>query len=146
MLKNKRFFIFIAAVMLMATACSGGTSGSVSGTSQSCQASGGTGTCEVEINKLSGTVTHRVPADFYREGDPVSVEVDITVQSGEMKLTIESPDGFLNSIEVSPGTTNKLTGIAVVDSFMDEVYIPLTLETLNGDAEGITLKISFSQP
>lgn len=144
--KNKRFLLILTALLLITTACSGGTGGSVSGTRQSCRASGGTGTCEVKINKLTGTVTHRVQTDFYHEGDPVFVEIDITVQSGEMRLTIESPDEFLSSVQVSTGTNNTLTGIATVDSFMDEVYIPLTLEALNGDAEGLAFTLSYSQP
>jgi hypothetical protein len=146
LLKNIRKILYLATLLLMAAACSGGTSGSVSGTRQSCQSSGGIGTCEGQINKLSGAFTHKVKTDFYREGDPVFVEIDITVQSGELRLTIESPDGFVSSIQVSPGTTNKLTGIATVDSFMDEVYLPLSLEALNGDAEGLDFAISFSQP
>ncbi len=146
MIKNKRFLIILITLLLAAIACSGGTGGSVSGTRQNCNTSGGTGSCDTKINKLSGTFTHKVETGFYNQGDPVFVEVDVTVQSGQMKMTIESPDGFVTSVEINPGTTNTLTGIATVDSSMDETFIPLKLEALDGDVEGIEFTIAFSQP
>ena len=146
MIKNKRLLIILTTLLLAAIACSGGTGGSVSGTQQSCNSSGGSGTCDARINKLSGTFTHKVDTGFYNQGDPVFMEVDVTVQTGQMKMTIESPDGFVTSIEVNPGTTNKLTGISTVDYSMDEKFIPLTLEALDGDVEGIEFTIAFSQP
>lgn len=143
---KKRFLMMTIALMLAASACSGGTGGSVSGTRQSCQSSGGSGTCEGSINRLSGTFNHRVETGFYRKGDAVQVDANFSIESGQMKASLEAPDGSLTTIEVAPGMTGTLSGIATVDSSMDEVFIPIRLEAMNGNVEGISFMISFSQP
>lgn len=143
---NKKLLLILTTLLLAAIACSGGTGGSVSGTRQSCQSSGGSGTCEGGINRLSGTFTHKVETSFYRKGDAVQVEANFTVESGRMKITLEAPDGSLTTAEASPGTTITLFGLATVDGSMDDTFIPLKLEALDGDVQGISFIISFSQP
>ena len=99
MMKKKQFLLLLTTLLLLtATACSGGTGGSVSGTRQSCQSSGGSGTCEGGINKLSGTFSHKVESGFYRKGDGVQVEANFAIQSGRMKASLEAPDGTVTTV------------------------------------------------
>lgn len=142
---KKLLFVFIILVLGL-SACSGGTAGSVSGSRQSCGGSGGEVTCEGGYNKLSGTYTHEAETGFFNDGDAVLVEAYFTIESGQMKVSIEAPDGSLTETEVVPGTIAVLLGLATVESFIDENTIPIKLQAVDGDVEGIVFEIYLNQP
>lgn len=82
---------------------------------------------------------------FYQKGDAVQVEAYFMIKSGLMQASLESPDGSLTKIEITPGETGTLFGIATVGASMDETYIPIRLKALDGDVEGISFTIAFSR-
>lgn len=141
----KKLLLVFSLLLLAASACSDGTGGSVSGTRQSCQSIGGSITCEGGINRLSGTFTHEVETSFYNDGDTVRVDAEFTVESGQMKVSIQAPDGSLTEAEASPGTPATLSGMASVESTWEENVIPITLQALDGNVEGISFEISINK-
>jgi hypothetical protein len=142
---RKLLFIFIILIMAV-SACSGGTAGSVTGSRQSCRGSGDEVTCEGGFNKLSGTYTLDVETSFFTEGETVLVEAYFTVESGQMKVSIEAPDGTLEETQAVPGEIAVLFGLATAESSFDENAVPITLQAVNGDVEGIVFEIYLSQP
>lgn len=144
-MRNK-LLIMMVMVLLATSACAGGTGGSVSGSRQSCQSKGGSTTCEGRINKLSGTYSHEVETSAFNAGDVVLVEAQFAIESGQLKVTIEVPDGSLMVVEVFPGTPAVLSGLATVESSIDENAVPLTLQSQNGAVEGVSFIISIRQP
>ena len=142
---KKHYFVLIV-LCLMLSACSGGAEGAVSGTRQSCQSVGGQIACEGRINRLSGTFTHEVETDFYRQDDAVLVEAMFSVQSGRLIISVEVPDGTLSEAEVLPGTPAVLVGLATVISSLEEQAIPIKLQAPDGVVEGIVFDIYISQP
>lgn len=142
---KKMLFVFIILV-LGASACSGGTSGSVTGSRQSCREDGSEVTCEGGFNKLSGTYTLEVETGFFAESETVLVESYFTVESGQMRVSIEGPDGTLEETLTVPGEIAVLFGLATAESSFDENAVPITLQAVNGDVEGILFEIYLSQP
>lgn len=142
----KKLLLVFAIIILFISACSGGTGGSVSGTRQSCQSSGGQIRCEGRIDKLTGTFSHEVETSFFREGEAVLVESHFTIESGQMQITIEAPDGTQSTAEALPGTPAVLIGMAAVESSFEENAVPLRLQAVDGAVEGISFMIFVSQP
>lgn len=142
---KKLLFVFIILVLSL-SACSGGTAGSVSGSQQSCRSSGDEVICDGRINKLSGTYDFEVETGFFNEGDAVLVDAYFIITTGSMKVSVEAPDGNLTETEVVPGEIAVLLGMATVESSIDENTIPITLQAVDGDVEGITFEIYLSQP
>jgi hypothetical protein len=142
-----RKLLFIIIILILAvSACSGGTAGSVTGSRQSCQGGSGEVTCDGKINKLSGTYTLDLETSYFREGDAVLVEAYFTVESGQMRVSIEAPDGTLEETQAVPGEIAILFGLATAESSFDENAVPITLQAVNGDVEGIVFEIYLSQP
>ncbi len=143
---KRRFLIIVLLLLLAVIACGGGTGGSVTGSRESCQVVSGTGTCVGSYNRLSGIYTHKIETEFYQEGDLVDIDALFSVESGRMKISFEGPDGMVVTAEVAPGSPASLSGMAVVDSFTQENFIPIKMEALNGNVEGISYTIDFRYP
>lgn len=142
----KKLLMALTFVLLIASACTGGTGGSVSGTRQSCQSSAGSINCEGTINRLSGRFTHEVETTFYNDGDAAFVEARFDIEAGQMQVSITAPDGSQTTAEALPGTPAHLSGLATVTSAWEANGIPITLEALDGNVEGISFDINISQP
>ncbi len=142
----KKMLMAVTFLLLTASACTGGTGGSVSGTRQSCQSSAGSITCQGTINRLSGRFTHEVETTFYNEGDTVLVEARFDIEAGQMLVSNTAPDGSQTTAEAMPGTSANISGLATVVSSWDANAIPITLEALDGNVEGISFDITISQP
>jgi hypothetical protein len=142
---KKLLFVSIILILVL-TACSGGTSGSVSGSQQNCREGGGEVICDGRINQLSGTYNFEVETGYFNEGDPVLVEAYFITTIGSMKVSVEAPDGSLTEAEVVPGEIGVLLGLGTVESAIDENAVPITLHAVDGDVEGITFEIYLTQP
>ena len=143
---NKKLLFVFTILMMGLSACSGGTSGSVTGSQQSCRGGSGEVTCDGRIKKLSGTYTLDLETSYYREGYAVQVEAYFTVESGQLQISLEAPDGTREETQAVPGEIATLFGLATAESSFDEYAVPITLQAVNGDVEGIVFEIYLSQP
>lgn len=141
-----KMLMAVTFLLLTASACTGGTGGSVSGIRQSCQSSAGSITCQGTINRLSGRFSHEVETTFYNQGDSVMVEARFDIESGQMQVSINAPDGSQTTAEALPGTSAILSGLATVTSALDANAIPITMEAIDGNVEGISFNIRIRQP
>lgn len=134
----------LALVVLLGTAlaCAGGTSGGVVGSGERCSQTGGGGACEGMFNKLSGTYGMDIEDDNVFSGDAVQVQAEVSVESGTVRVSVESPDGEIASAEAAPGRAATLVGVAEADMEGFEV----TFEAVDGDASGVTYRISYQIP
>jgi hypothetical protein len=132
--------------LLTINACSGGSSGSTMGSSQSCQSKGGLTTCTGKINKLSGVISHDAETSNFLVDEVVQVEANFAVESGRLQIALEDPDGSLSVVEATPGTPAYLSGLATVESSFDENAVSLKLQALDGDVQGINFEILITLP
>ena len=133
-----RFTIMIVTISLI-TACTGGTSGSVIGGRENCRINGGVGFCEGRFNRLNGTYGKDIEDEFIFGGDEVEVTVEATVESGTVRISVESPAGDVTSIDVNPGSPGILFGIAEGEFDGFEV----TFAALDGEATGVDYRIDY---
>jgi hypothetical protein len=124
--------LFLAAV----TACEGG---SVSGSHERCSHKVDSGQCTGSFKKLTGTYTLDVENDRIFNNTPVEVRVQVSVESGPLKVWVKSPGDEITSVEVSSGQTATLTGVAVgvADEFGVKFQAP------EEQAEGISYEITY---
>jgi hypothetical protein len=143
---HKKLLVVSIILILVLSACAGGTSGSVSGSQQNCREAGGEVVCDGRINKLSGTYGFEIETGSFNEGDAVLVEAYFITTIGSMKVSVEAPDGSLTEAEVVPGEIGVLLGLGTVESGFDQNAVPITLHSADGDVEGITFEIYLSRP
>jgi hypothetical protein len=129
--------LFLAILLL--SACSGGTSGSVRNSSQTCTALGGNGSCEGRFGRLSGTYGIDIEDEGIGPSDLVLVEVTASVEVGSLRVFLEGPEGETNSIEVNPGTPVQLVGYAQgeFDGF------EIGFQALGEFAEGVNYSLRY---
>jgi len=139
MLRRTIAWIPLLMIFLAMIACEGGTSGSVVGSSQSCQWGGSGGICEGKFKKLSGTYGVDIENDDISSGDKIDVEVEVTLESGVVNVSVESPEGRISSVQVLPNQPGTLIGQAEGEFSAFEV----TFEAVDGDAENIVWSISY---
>ena len=123
-------------VLVVVTACEGG---SVTGSRERCSHKVDSGECAGSFKKLSGTYTLDVENDRIFNNTPVQVRVQVSVESGPLKVWVKSPDDETTSVEVSPGQMATLTGVAVGQADQFGVKFQAT----EGEAEGISYEISY---
>ena len=130
----------ILAIGVLCAACEGGTSGSVSGSSQRCSQTYGSGQCSGSFKKLSGTYSLNVENDSVVSS--AEVEVKAAVESGSLKVYIKTPDDEITSVDVPAGGSATLSGVAkgTWDGFT--VYF----EAVDGQAQGVTYEITYQIP
>ena len=103
-MRNKRWaLVILALALILATACEGGTSGSVVGSRQSCTHKMGSGSCKGSYRKLTGTYGEDIENDRIFASDAIQVQVEVSVESGVVRVSVESPDEEVSSVEASPG-------------------------------------------
>jgi hypothetical protein len=131
-----RWLLILALMVAVGTACE---SGSVSGSRERCSHSVGSGRCTGSFRKLSGTYTLNVENDRIFDGTEIQVDALVSVESGPLKVWIRSPGDETTSVEVLPGPSATLTGIAVGDA--DEFDVKF--QALDGQAEGVSYEITY---
>ncbi len=129
----------LSILVLILSACEGATSGSVRNSSQSCRAGGGSGGCEGRIGRLSGTYGIDVEDEGISPGDTILLEVGVSVETGNLRVFFEDPDGQVTSVEVAPGMPGQLTGY--VQGEFDGFGIGF--QALSESAEGINYSLEY---
>jgi hypothetical protein len=132
-------FTILTVMLTCLAACAGGTSGSIVGGRENCRINGGVGFCEGRFNRLNGTYGKDIEDDFIFGGDEVAVTVEAAVESGTVRISVESPSSEVTSIEVSPGSPGTLIGIAEGEFDGFEV----TFEAVGGEATGVEYRIDY---
>jgi hypothetical protein len=141
--RNKRWTLFaLVLALVLATACEGGTSGSVVGSRQSCNYRMGSGTCKGSYRKLSGTYSEDIENDGIYASDAIQVRVEVSVESGVVRVSIKSPDGEVLSVDASPAQPATLTGIA--GGFSEEFRVQF--QAVDGEAAGVSYDIAYQVP
>jgi len=136
---RQRYMIPILLFTALLTSCAGGTSGSVFGSRESCRSSAGSGTCEGTFNKLKGTYGKDIEDESVFSGDAIDVEVRASVESGPIRISMESPEGEVTFIEISSGDSGTLLGVASGEFDGFEVVF----EALEEEATEITYQITY---
>lgn len=139
MSNRQRYWIPILLLTALLASCAGGTSGSVLGSRESCRISAGSGTCEGTFNKLKGTYGKDIEDESIYSGDAIDVEVQASVESGPVRISVESPEGEVAFVEISPGNSGTLIGVASGEFEGFEVVF----EALEGEAADITYQINY---
>lgn len=131
--------IFYLTLCLLLVACAGGTSGSIIGSSQSCRAGGGSGSCSGRIGKLTGTYGMDIEDEGIFSGDPVDVELTVSVESGAVLVSVEDPDGKMYSVEIEPGGLGRLVGVSSgeFDGF------EITFQAMEDQAAGLSYELIY---
>lgn len=136
---RQRYWIPILLLTALLGSCAGGTSGSVIGSKESCSSSAGSGICEGTFNKLKGTYGKDIEDESVFSGDAIDVEVRASVESGPIRISVESPDSEVTFIEISSGNSGTLLGVALGEFDGFEVVF----EALEGEAADITYQITY---
>jgi hypothetical protein len=136
---RQHYGIPILLLAALLASCAGGTSGSVIGSKESCRSSAGSGTCEGTFNKLKGTYGKDIEDESVFSGDAIDVEVRASVESGPVRISVESPDDEITFIEISSGNSGTLIGVASGEFDGFEVVF----EALEGEATVITYQITY---
>ena len=131
--------LVLAVILIVATACEGGTSGSVMGSRQRCSSKVNSGQCTGSFKKLSGTYSLDVENDRIFMSTPVQVQVQVSVENGPLKVWVESPGGEITSVDVAPGQPATLKGVAEGSGEAFDVYF----EAVQGQAEGVSYEILY---
>ena len=139
MSNRQSYWIPILLLTVLLTSCSGGTSGSVRGSNESCRISAGSGTCEGTFNKLKGTYGKDIEDESKYSGDAIDVEVQASVVTGPVRISVESPEGEVAFVEISSGNSGTLIGVASGEFDGFEVVF----EALEGEATDITYQITY---
>jgi hypothetical protein len=127
------------ALILALIACEGGTSGSVIGSSSSCRQGGRGGSCEGRYRTLRGSYGEDVEIEGFSSSNQVQVEVEVAVESGSVRVSIETPEGERPSVDAAPGQPARLLGVAVGEMDGFEVRF----EAVDGEASGVSYTIGY---
>ena len=132
--------LWVILLSFLASACSGGTSGSVRNASQSCLNQGGAGSCDGRIGRLSGTYGIDIEDEGISPSDLILVELNVTVDVGTVRVFFEGADGDVTSAEVNPGLPLQIAGFAQgeFDGF------EIGFEALGESAEGLTYSLNYA--
>jgi len=140
MIKQKWLLIALALMLAVLTACEG-TSGSVTGSRQSCKHTISGGSCKGGFRKLSGTFGEDIESETLFSGDEVRVQIEVSVESGPLRVFVKSAGNQETAITVRPGETGRLTGIAEASSDKFEVYF----QALEDEATGISYQLAYKR-
>ena len=136
---RQRYWILFLLLTALLTSCAGGTSGSVLGSKESCFINAGSGICEGTFSTLKGTYGKDIEDEAIFSGDAIDVEVQASVESGPVRISVESPSGEVTFIEISSGNSGSLIGVASGEFDGFEVVF----EALEGEATGVTYQITY---
>ena len=136
---RQRQCVLILLLTALLASCAGGTSGSVLGSRESCRINAGSGSCEGTFNTLKGTYGKDIEDEAIFSGDAIDVEVQSSVESGPVRISVESPSGEVTFIEILSGNSGTLIGVASGEFDGFEVVF----EALDGEATGIIYQIAY---
>ena len=136
---HQRHWLPILLLTALLASCAGGTSGSVLGSRESCRIGAGSGSCEGTFSTLKGTYGKDIEDEAIFSGDAIDVEVQTSVETGPVRISVESPSGEVTFIEISSGNSDTLIGVASGEFDGFEVVF----EALEGEATGITYQITY---
>ena len=136
---RQRQCVLILLLTALLASCAGGTSGSVLGSRESCFINAGSGSCEGTFSTLKGTYGKDIEDEAIFSGDAIDVEVQSSVESGPVRISVESPSGEVTFIEILSGNSGTLIGVASGEFDGFEVLF----EALDGEATGITYQITY---
>ncbi len=136
---HQRHWLPILLLTALLASCAGGTSGSVLGSRESCRIGAGSGSCEGTFSALKGTYGKDIEDEAIFSGDAIDVEVQTSVETGPVRISVESPSGEVTFIEISSGNSGTLIGVASGEFDGFEVVF----EALEGEATGITYQITY---
>lgn len=136
---RQRQCVLILLLTALLASCAGGTSGSVLGSRESCRINAGSGICEGTFNSLKGTYGKDIEDEAIFSGDAIDVEVQSSVESGPVRISVESPSGEVTFIEILSGNSGTLIGVASGEFDGFEVVF----EALEGEATGIIYQITY---
>ncbi len=141
---NKRTWLALTLVLVLivVTACEGGTRGSVMGARQRCTHKVDSGKCTGSWRKLSGTYSVDVENDRLFGKTPVQVRVQASVESGRIRFWVKSPDSEITGAKAAPGKSGTLEGVATGSGDKFEVMF----EAVEGPAQGISYEITYRIP
>jgi len=130
----------LLAILVLCTACEGGTSGSVSGSRQRCSSGFREGQCSGSFKTLKGTYSLDVENDSVVSS--AEVEVQASVESGPIKVWIKTPDDETKSVDIPAGGSGSLRGTAKGEWDGFRVYF----EAVEDTAEGVTYELTYQVP
>ncbi len=136
---RQRQCVLILLLTALLASCAGGTSGSVLGSRESCRINAGSGSCEGTFSTLKGTYGKDIEDEAIFSGDAIDVEVQSSVESGPVRISVESPSGEVTFIEILSGNSGTLIGVASGEFDGFEVVF----EALDGEATGIIYQITY---
>jgi hypothetical protein len=138
-MKRAIWTLLVVALILALVACEGGTSGSVVGSSSSCRQGGSGGTCQGRYRTLRGSYGEDIEHEGMSSSDTVKVQVDVTVETGNVLVSIETPDGEHPSVTAAPGAPATLVGLATGE--MDGFGV--RFEAVDGEASGVSYTVAY---
>ncbi|MFV9675470.1 MAG: hypothetical protein ACNYZI_08830 [Anaerolineales bacterium] len=136
---RQRQCVLILLLTALLASCAGGTSGSVLGSRESCRINAGSGSCEGTFSTLKGTYGKDIEDEAIFSGDAIDVEIQSSVESGPVRISVESPSGEVTFIEILSGNSGTLIGVASGEFDGFEVVF----EALDGEATGIIYQIAY---
>jgi hypothetical protein len=131
--------LILALTLAISVACEGGTSGSVTNSRRSCNAGWGSGSCKGTYGKLSGTYSEDIENDSISSNEAIDVQVQVSVEEGVIRVSVESPDGEEYSAQATPGNPAVLVGVA--EGAFEEFDV--RFEAVDGEARGVSWEIAY---
>lgn len=138
-------FLFLLLTLLLA-ACE--TTGSSRGVQKNCRSSGASGSCTITILSMQGTVSQKIENSSFRSGhDAAQVTATVTGGTGAVRVYVNTPGDQRSAVEVKPGETAELTGLADI-SGTDPRGFTIYFEVLEEGAtvENIQAEIQYEVP
>ncbi|NPV74769.1 MAG: hypothetical protein HPY59_00180 [Anaerolineae bacterium] len=134
-MKRKKIIslILFTNLLLMLACGSGGTTGSVSGSSMNC----GFDACEGRFSSLKGTFSEEFEKETSEDNIPVSVSV--SVEKGAVRFWVEDSNNNQTVGTASPGTPASIQGLAEVSFDEFKVYF----EASEGEAAGVRFMVEY---
>lgn len=116
-----------------------GSSGGTSGRSQNCTTGRGTGTCNGEISRLTGTVSLEFEDDSMRSSDVIDLAGEFAVAQGRVEIAFSTPAGTRSTAEAAPDQPAGVSGSA--GASFEGFYVTLT--ALDAEASGISYVLEY---
>lgn len=137
--------IILAILLFSLTACKNG--GYVKGARTDAYISPENGWYEGEFSAAGGTYKNRFETPSSLIGYEVDVEFSIAIESGEMTVSLITPDETRISDIVTPTNPVTLSGRSIIDTDAQIYYIPVIFEVAGeGEVTGISYRLSYNLP
>jgi hypothetical protein len=134
----------LALLCALALAACTGAGGSATGQSQSCRSTATSGSCEGSLRTVRGNYTYRIENDVLKRGTPLRVQVQLTVESGGLRVALTDVDGRIVEATARPGEPVDLTGETAIGDFESA---PVALHVVEGEeVTGIAYVIAWERP